>query len=280
MFDKEAIQAIQEGASIEQASEAVQLALKGDCAVALPNNFVTHDLEAYLPNRRRARGLMATATLEAFADYTKQHAEEGSTVFVDSENLSATAVLNLGNPTKAGQCDNLAKLTPKKTAAYYALLDHTRGNALSQTAVAEFFEDWVGFAKFFNDDGEIMSPKAIAALRKISIEAMRKMENAEGQLSATRSAFEDVQAKSTEPLPTTIYFKCVPYADLVEREFVLRLSVLTSGDKPHIILRIVKKEEHDEEMAIELANKVKSSFFTYDGAQNIPVLLGTYTKTK
>lgn len=275
MFDKDAIEAINEGTGIYQASQALAAAFKDKAVVALPDKFTEHDLERYLPNRRRARGVMTTDNLASFTDYTKAHAEPGASVFVDAEHMQAVAVLNLGTPDAPGHTDNRAKLCLKRTAAFTALLAHANANGrgMTQTAASEFLEDWPEHIKCFNSEGEISPPKAIAALRKLSIEAMRKLESSEQSLSASRSAFESVQATSSEPIPTTIYFKCVPYQDLSERLFVLRLGVLTGGDKPSITLRIVKAELHNEEMAQELARLTDDAL-----SGSFPVLLGEYSK--
>jgi uncharacterized protein YfdQ (DUF2303 family) len=273
MFDKEAIETMQSGAAIDQAKGAVADALKDRAVVAIPDNFTTHDLENYMPMRRRARGVMETRVIKDFAGYTKAHAETGACVFVDADNLSATAVLNLGTPEKPGHTDNRAKLQPKKTAAYAALKQHANGQAMKQATAAEFLEDWAERMQFFNDSGAITAPKAIAALRKLTIESMRKLESSEQSLSASRSAFESVQATSVDPIPTVIYFNCVPYADLKERQFVLRLGVQTGGDKPMVVLRVIKQEAHDEEMANELADLVRDAL-----NKTVPVMLGSYSK--
>ena len=57
------------------------------------------------------------------------------------------------------------------------------------------------------------------------------------------------------------------------REWVLPEPI--QGDKPSIVLRIVKKEEHDEEMAQELAIKVRQAI-AGDGDE-IAVVIGSYT---
>lgn len=272
MFDKEAIEALQYGGGIHEASEAVQSAFAGHAVLALPEHFTEHDLEKFLPNRRRARGVMTTSALKDFAAYAKAHAEAGASVFVDANDMTATAVLNLGTPEAPGHTDNRAKLEARKTAAYQALLTHASGRALSQTTAAEFLEDWPDLIACFNDEGPIKLPKAIGALRKLTIEAMRKLESSEQSLSASKSAFESIQATSADPIPTTIYFKCVPFKDLAERLFVLRLGVQTGGDKPAIVLRIVKAELHAEEMATELANLVRTAI-----GDAMPVLVGSYS---
>ncbi len=274
MFDKEALQALQENAAINAAAIAMSNTDDSNSLVALPSDYKVHDLEGSNQTRRRARGTMATSALAAFSDYTTAHGENGTTVFVDPENMRAVAVLNLGSASIPGHADNTAKLTLQRTAAYTALLNHANGQGHKQATIAEFLEDWSGNVACFTDAGEVPTPRAIAAVRKITIEAMRKQESTEQQLGASRSAFESVQATSTEPLPTTIYFKCQPYADLSERNFVLRLGVLTGNDKPAINLRIVKQETHQEEMALELASLIEQRFD--DGS--VPVLLGSYSK--
>lgn len=272
MFDKEAILQLTKAESIK----AAEIAVTGqvESLVALPEDFNLHDLEPYLALRRRARGVMTTSALKDFAAYAQDHAEDGASVFVDAGEMSAIAVLNLGTPDEPGHADNRAKLQAQQTAAYRALLNHAHGRALTQTVAAEFLEDWPDLIECFNDQGPIKLPKAIGALRKLTIEAMRKLESSEQSLSASKSAFESVQATSADPIPTTIYFKCVPYKGLAERLFVLRLGIGTGGDKPSIVLRIVKAELHAEEMANELADLVRDSL---NGT--MPVLLGGYVKT-
>lgn len=277
MLNKEAIDALGEAKAIENAFKAMTRTPETHNIVALPSDYKLHDLEDYLPRRRRVRGVMRTPILAAFAAYTKAHTEAGATVFIDPQRLVATAALNLGTPADPGHADNLAGLHPEQTAAYRALLAHAAdGKKLTQKQVAEFMEDWSDCIQCFNDAGAITNPKATAAVRKITIEAMRKLESTEQALSASRSAFESVQASSTEPLPTTLYFSCKPYADLAGRLFVLRLGVITSDEKTaSITLRITKAEAHAEEMAMELANLVRDAM---DGA--MPVLLGTYSKSQ
>lgn len=273
MFDKEAIEELSKAEAITAAHVCVQAAIEAGTAVALPSDFQLHEVEKLLPHRRRPRGTMKTSVLADFSAFTKAHAEPGATVFVAPDQMSATAILNLGSHDNPGHADNTASLTLLRTAAYSALLAISNGAGQKQATVAEFVEDWAGQVQCFSGGDEVTPPKAIAAIRKITIEAMRKMESAEQQLSATRSAFEHVQATSgPDPLPTHIYFRCEPYHGLAERTFVLRLAVLTGGDKPAITLRIVKAEEHQEGMATELAARVTESLTD----SSVPVHLGSY----
>jgi len=262
----------QASTDIQQANAAISTASEPS-VVALPEHFTTHDLEQYLPIRRRARGEMCTNSIYSFTGYVTTHADpDGAAVFVDPDALRAKAVLNLGVDGLPGHADNLAIYSPDKTSAYNALL-HITSRAHKQSDVAEFLEDWAEHLECFNDAGPINIKQATAAVRKITIDSARRVESEEQQLGASRSAFESVQASSKEPLPTTLYFKCVPYSDLVERLFVLRLGVLTGDKAPQIMLRVIKAEKHREEMAIELSSLVSEAL-----SGDLPVLVGTYTR--
>lgn len=278
MFDRQAIQALQEGEAITSAFHSVQHAL---CTItdgmntgitALPDHFKVHDLERHMPTRRRLRGEMMTSDMASFAAYVASNVEAGAAVLVNQDRMQAVAVLNLGTPEKPGHADNRAAFTANRTAAFAALMAMANGLGRKQSDVAEWMEDWAGHIACFNDAGEIPPGKAVAAIRKVTIDTLRRIESEEQQLSAATSAFQSVTASSKEPLPTTMYFKCEPYNGFAERLFVLRLSVFTTNEKPAIGLRIVKLKQHTEDMANELADQVRAAI----GATT-PVMLGAYT---
>lgn len=275
MIDKSAVEALQQAEAIKEASEVVRLALQGDDAAALPDNFSVHDLERFRSTRRRAVGFMSTSVVDSFFEYSKTHQEEGASIFVNPDEMTATTFLNFGKSSTPGHCDNLAQLKLKKTAAYTALIAHATGSRLSQASVSEFFEDWAGMAIFSNEDGTVIeSKKAIAAFRKLTIESLQKLEASEQQLGASRSTFESVKASSENGIATTIEFRCRAYEALEARSFMLRLSVITGPEKPAIALRIQNHELHQEEMATELSNIIKEKFADIQ----VPVLLGSYAK--
>lgn len=286
MFDKEAIQALQEGAAIEQASNAVTSAFNHEGVMALPDKITLRDLEGYMPYRRRARGVMITSDMDSFKEYTLTHKQDGATVFVDANDMSAGAVLNLGAAGDIpGHADNKALLKLEKTAAYKALIAIADGNGRTQKGVAEFLEDWANALNCFSlnpaEDAPpvgVKNGRAIAAIRNLSIESMRKLESNEQALSASKSVFESARATSAETIPTFIHFSCVPYQGLCQRTFVLRLGVLTGESVPKITLRIVNEEEHKESMALELVDHIKHSFDDGNGFV-LPVLIGSYMRS-
>lgn len=275
-FTVEAIRELQEAHVVEQANHNVRLMAGEESAViALPDNYATHDLERYLPTRRRARGRMLTTSVNNFAAYATTHREPGASVFIEATKMRAVGVLNLGTPDQPGHADNQAVLELEQTAAYKAMRTACNGHKSQQT-LAEFLEDWPDAVQAFAGSEQITSPKAVAAIRKITIESLRKLESEEQQLSATRSAFESVAATSTEKLPTHIYFRCVPYAGLAERTFVLRLAIHTSDRAPQLSLRMVNEELHAEQMAQELCDLLRITFEAHVGDSPLPVLIGHY----
>lgn len=307
MFDKSAIIALQEAEQIAQAGKAIAAAFADidesglnvtpKALVALPSDYKISNLETYLPNRRRARGRMETREIDSFAAYTRQYAEDGAAIFVDPRQMQATAVLNLGTPTSPGHADNIAMLAAQKTAAYITLLNMTSAN-VKQAAVAEWLEDWAPHIICFDKAEKMTTPAAALAIRNLTIDTARKLQSTVEQLSSSHSSFESVRASSMSgAVPDLIYFTCEPYAGLNERQFVLRLSVLTSDSKPVLSLRIIKAEQHIEEMAEELAAKVADAIAPKTllpipqhkpetdaekaamlvGYQFIPVLIGSYS---
>ncbi len=275
-FTVEAIRELQESRVVEQANRHVRQ-MSGDqsAIVALPDRYSTHDLEKFLPQRRRARGRMSTTSGEDFVAYTIGHREPGASVFIDATKMRAVGVLNLGTPDQPGHADNQAVLELEQTAAYRAMRFACNGHKSQQT-LAEFLEDWPDAVQAFAGGEPIAASKAVAAIRKITIESLRKLESEEQQLSATRSAFESVAATSTEKLPTHIHFRCVPYAGLTERTFVLRLAIHTGDRAPQLSLRIVNDELHAEQMAQELCEQLRAAFAANVGNSPLPVLIGHY----
>lgn len=245
----------------------------GEGLRALPEHFKLHDLEDSAEFRRRARGLFRTTSVASLVRYVNEHREEGASVFVDEAEMAATAVLNLGTHDRPGHTDNRARVELKKTAAYASLLN-IQGSAKKQQDLAEWLEDWsqhVGM-QFFAGDDKVSAKQAVAAVRRITIESVSKLESEEQQLSATRSTFENVTAASREKLPTTIYFVCKPYQELAERQFVLRMSVHTGNGVPSLMLRIQNIGLHNEEMAAELG------YLILAGCDGLPVYTGSYEK--
>lgn len=281
-MDKSAIEAIREADATATTQAAVDAAMDVNtlCSiVAAPAGYVLHDLEKSLQTRRRMRGVMRTQSLADFVAFVLSYAQPGGAVFIDPKALEAHAVLNLGTFHEPGHADNLAILKAEPTAAFKALHAAT-ASAMTQMVAAEFVEDWSDCVRCFSaPDKLIPTHQAIAAIRKLTIESLRKVESDQQSLRATTSTFEDVQAKSADPLPVQVVFKCQPAVFLAPREFVLRFGVLTGGKEPAIVLRMSKREEHEQAMAEEMQGLLAKGFSAKpaeEGRADVVVAIGSY----
>ncbi|MCE2917726.1 MAG: YfdQ family protein [Rubrivivax sp.] len=271
MFTQDAIQELGRPQAIAAALAAIlQHADHGLGIVALPEEFKVTDLEPYMPARRRQRGQMDTQSLGDFATYVDNQADEGASVFVNAAAMKATAVLNLGIPGQPGHCDHIASYSPPATAAYRALREIASGQH-PQARIAEFLEDWLDHISAERDGQAIDAKKAIASIRRITIEALRKQETTSEQLRAEQSTFESITASSRDlTLPSFINFRCVPYLEMQERTFRMRLGLITS-DKPALTLRVASFELHIEQMGEELCQRVR------DAVADLPVIAGSFS---
>lgn len=224
--------------------------------IALPNNIVIHDLEQYRLGRRRFRGTFNTTSLTDFVAYVKDNADdvEGGkpSGFIHPDKPLASVFFNLySNDTGAGHADWVGNLELDKTAAYRALLA-IDGKPLTQRALADWLEDWQDQVAAFGNSGEqIRIAQAVAAVLKIDIKSGKQSSHADGDFRQARSAMEQVEASIGETTPTSFVFGCAPYHGLMNRDFRLRVSILTSHDDPRLVLRIMHKEAIEEDIVRE-----------------------------
>lgn len=274
MLTKEAIEKMQEALAIEQVASAVLEATRNSqtLPVAVPDSMTMHDLQKYMPNRRRLAGEMHTTNPDHFADYAKNHAEEAA-LFVDAKKMTATGVLNFGNTQTPGHADNLVTLQFVESAPYKALLRCTGCGNVSQRAMAEWLEDNLPYIHCLHGEEEIKPAIAIAAIRNVTIEQLQKVDSTVESLSQERTAFEQVRATSKHTMPTTVHFTCRPYLGLSECTFACRFGIRAGDDGTLIALRITNHEQHCQDMAEEavelLTDKLGSS---------CPLYVGSYQK--
>lgn len=165
--------------------------------------------------------------------------------------MAAEAYFNLGKESEPGHGDDTAEIALKPSAAYQALL-RINDTRLDQQPAAEFLEDWQAFIGLITGDQQedITVKVAANALRNIKVEATSSTESEVHNFGRERSARESIQAQTKGSRPSFIEFSCEPYAGMPMRTFVLRVGILTSSD-PKVVLRIINKENHEEEMAQE-----------------------------
>lgn len=285
----EAIKALLQSEATTATNAALSAAipeLNGQGIFAHHQDMKTIDLEGKLPLRRRARGAMRTDFVAPFAAYVAAHAQPGTTVFINADDMSAQAVLNFGSNTLPGHCDNITNVELKQTAAYKAMT-RLLMSATSQRDLAEWLEEW-GAMVLVRESHEPGAPvldlkSCINAVRNVTIKAVKDAESAVGNFSQTRSALEEIsmQAKADAKLPPFLHLTFQPYQELAARSFVVRVSAITSREEPIFRCNLLAAEQHQEDMANEFAQVVRNHFDQMtlpEGISAPQVLLGTYAK--
>ena len=255
---------------------------RGDLA-AIHQDYNVADLEQFQEGRNRARGLLKTPSFEDFKSYVlsaePKHNEDGAItllgapVFVDHKNVSATAILNFAlKGFSQGHCDHKALLQLEPTVVW-SKLNALKDRKLSQRDFAVFLEDWVSVLEITDATGNVIGgAQALAAVRNMKIDATVSADHSVGNMSESRSRFDQVEARSKEEF-TPAYFKIrdSAYFGLDERLIVLRLVINTNDDKPVFSIQIVKEELLLDEIIQDFKAKV------IELLPDNPVRIGTFT---
>lgn len=247
MMDKSAIEQIQQSQTAIAHQDALANQNLAYPVLAAHKDFEVRSLERFLPGKVRFTGTMLTSSVSDFSGFTLENKSDDSQCFINKDDASAQVIFNLGTTSKAGHGDFKAELKLEKTAEYKALLG-VNDSQLSQKALAEFMEDWTHcITAFASDDDLIPTTKAIAAVRRLTIEANAKAEHEVQDFRSSRSAMENIEAKTDNGLPAYILFQCVPYNELKEFNFYARISVIT-GETPKLSFRIKRLEKIQDEI--------------------------------
>ncbi|MEC7474391.1 MAG: DUF2303 family protein [Pseudomonadota bacterium] len=277
-LSKEAIQHIESQAVIA-AAKPITIA-DGTTVAVLPEGIRMQSLEAFQPMRDRFRGTMATHSLQDFIKYIERHdvvddnAPTASRGFIDQDAMRATVIFNLGEPGAAGQGDDVAVLTLKPTAAYSAL-QSVIGRTLGQKELAEWLEDWLPNLEAKDGETVIQMLQAINAVRRMVIKATSQRDSNVGDFSASRSAMDEIEAKSQDTLPSAFIFTTVPFEGLDVADIKLRLAVITGRDEPLLKLRWVGEEAQREAFAQEFKDVLEQEV-----GGLVPLTIGTFSLGK
>lgn len=260
-MDKSAIEQIQQGTSIPALIKHLDGKKTQTPCVVLPNDAGVTSLEQFMAHASRYRLKFNTTSYGDFIDYCREFDAEGAACFISEDAMSAASIFDLGNIATPGHKEHRAKLGLPSTPAFDALLDITRGRPLSQKEAADFIEDWADCITARTNEGKDMAaPAAAHSLRNITIEQAKSFSSSVGDFSESMSALEKIEAQNQEKIPAFMEFKCVPYRELKERVFEIRVSLLTGEHKPTISLRIIRLETIRESMAQEFREKLQEAF--------------------
>ncbi len=257
---KDAVVHIQETANIPEIIKRIHEENTQVPLAVVPDSMTLHSLEKHMENAARYRLDFKTTSIDDFISYNEKFDTKGAGCFVNAERMNAKSIFDLGTTDKAGHKEHTALLTLKKTAAFKALCN-INGAQLNQKDAAEFIEDWEGNISVFTKSGGSMTPKAAAnSLRDLTIESAREVSSKVSDFGESMSGMERIEAKNQEALPAEIHFKCLTYQGLTDEGFVLRVGILTGGDKPKLVLRILQLEAKEEEIAEEFKAKLVKAF--------------------
>lgn len=253
-MDASAIKLIQ-----DTAIEAAKANMLGTFSPAIMSGGKIIELENLQEGRSRFRGEYSTIAFQSFVEYVKSHiaATDRNVGFVDQSEMSCVVFFNLGDVESPGHGDWRARLNMKPTTEFYALLK-ANGNRFEQRALCEWMEDWAHCLSAEDEDGnEIPFKNAISAIRKITIKETSESTHAEKNLGARRSSMEDIEAMASGMFPHRLIFSAEPYATLSRRSFSMRLSIITSTEKPAFTPRIVSLERAMDDIANEFMGKLQ-----------------------
>lgn len=275
-LSKEAIQHIESNAL---AAAGREIGTDAGRLAVLPESVRLHNLEPYQSVRDRFRGALNTHSLQDFVKYVDNHKSDDNTPvssagFIDQDAMRATVIFNLGEPGYAGHGDDTATLTLKATAAYSALQSIV-GRKVDQQTLAEFLEDWAPNIQAFAGEEELSLVQAITGIRKMTIKATSQRDSTVGDLSSSRSAMDEIEAKSQETLPTAFAFVTVAFEGLAASTISLRLSVITGGEAPMLKLRWVGEEAQREAIAREFKGVLEQEV-----GGLVPLTIGTFALGK
>lgn len=268
-----------DGSAIKELVELAVAANSGvvigasEFAVALPDNMVIHDIEKYALVPARFRGTFTTNAIDHFVKYASKYYDlDSSALYLDTDAMSALAVFDLGSPDSPLHGDCRAIIKSESTLELQAV----QGAVSSwkpQEAAIEWLEDWLPNLST-QSDTSMMS--VIHALRSINVTAGSGKESVITDFSASKSALEKIEIKSSSgEIPNTLFFTCVPYSFSYQpRVFPLRVKIKSTKEGASIafsctvLAQIV--EQIRQEFEAELTQKLN------DAGVEIPIYVGSF----
>ncbi|MDY0208083.1 MAG: DUF2303 family protein [Pseudomonas sp.] len=237
-----------------------------------PSDFHLIDLEKQMPSRRRFRGRYKTTDIENFAEYANTHTADAIFINTDSMPMDALAIFDLGCALEPGHAEHTAVLALTNSPAYKAARN-INGERLKQGELADFIEDWLPQLEILCD-GEVQNPlQAIQAIRNITITASMSAQHGENHFSASRSAIEEIEARSVaHKLPTHISFTLIPHTGFDPLTISFRVAVITDKEAPRLTLRWMQQDIQEQEIGENFKNLIANGIT----GDNTDIHIGTF----
>jgi uncharacterized protein YfdQ (DUF2303 family) len=239
-MDQSAIYAI---ANMALASPAEQLKRVEGVAMVIPKDHQLTSLEHLQEAPDAFKATFKTTVIAEFIRYLLVHIEQSSALFINPENMSAKAVLDLGDPERPLWGRHVAMAALKKIPAYAALLEANDTNFLQQ-AFIDFAEDYEDNMAFIDSDGLVLNYRqTINTLRTLKVTASRENDQTVGNYAATRSALESIEVTAgNQQLPYGFKFTVIPYAGFEPVTLTAQLRSLNDDKAIRLKFRIQQLE--------------------------------------
>lgn len=258
-MDASTVQAI---ADLAAAQEASQVILDKELpAIILPDNQNLTSIERFLPAPLRFRAHFSTTSLADFLNYYHHHTNKDTALFVNSSNLEATAIFDLGVPDKPLWSEHKATLTMLKTGQY-TYLELNNNKKMSQISMLEFIEDFENNILFFSvkeeDVVERFSFKhAFSALSNLTVEKYSEATKVEESHVKSQSNYDKLEFKSGKgKLPEYFSFTTPPYKGMASMSFTCRLRIYPDMTFKY---QIVGKEQWEAQIVDSFVNEFEET---------------------
>lgn len=280
MLSPETIEKIQKLSEAQQASLIEQLGrevLQADLAVKAEGVSLVN-LEQYKEHRDNMRGSYSTDSIGEFHNYCKDQLETFThfPVFVDGPEMQAKAIIDYGTADLPGHCRFNATVQLERTALYKALLNKIHETRYTQRDMAELLEEYASHVDVIveTDKGKepVALPKALAAIRSMSVDNVRNVSSEQNSYSESASVLEKQSVNANSIKPVAFSFTCMPYNELKERTFLVRMSPITR-DGISFSLKVLTLEETQEDIAQEFKAKLAEGF---EGTE-VKTFMGEYS---
>ena len=172
------------------------------------------------------------------------------TVYVRANGSGARALFDHGEPT-APQWGHHDALLNLREATAWAAAQRMASGVHDQRRVIDCLEDWPTHITAHQGNGDdIPHAKAIATLRRVSLEAKASSTTEENDMARQRTTLESIEARGADDtLPAYFVVHSPIYVGTCTLDIVLRLSVRAAEKAPALALRIVGQESLAEETA-------------------------------
>lgn len=271
-MDSTAIKEIGDNAAGRQLNDL--LTGRDSDVVVVPNGYALQDLEKYNTYRRSYRCVFNTRSVAEFAAYVNEHKEDTTSVFIDTDNMSASAVFDLGDTQSPGHGLHRAvvKLTPTVEYDLVKRCVASEASSITQQSFAEWLEDWryTLFVTEVEGSEPLEIKRAITAVRNMTLAKKSESGSSIQSLSAEKTAMEKISVNAVDSLPGYVMIRAIPFDDFGQSLFAFRVSVIT-GDKPAFKLRHIGYAKEIEGIANEFSALIK------ERVQDCKVRIGTVT---